>query len=73
MNKCEILVRIRDEIAAGADPEQVIPMTLPCPLEADEMIDFLFYCVQVLPDGVRRELARRQLIRLQEEQANAGR
>lgn len=73
MSNCDILVSLRDRIRAGEDPERVIPMTLPCALTKEEMIDFLFWCVQVLPDGVRRELARRQLIRLQEEPINAGR
>lgn len=72
MSKCDILVDLRDRIQAGEDPERVIPMTLPCALEADEMIDFLFWCVQVLPDGVRRELARRQLIKLQEKYHAGG-
>lgn len=74
MNKpCDILMRIKEGIEAGEDPERAIPMTLPCELTRDEMIDFLFYIVQVLPDGTRRELARRQLIRLQQEARNAGR
>lgn len=70
---CDILMRIKEGIEAGEDPERIIPMTLPCELTRDEMIDFLFYIVQVLPDGIRRELARRQLIKLQEDQINAGR
>lgn len=74
MNKpCDILMRIKEGIEAGEDPERIIPMTLPCELTRDEMIDFLFYIVQVLPDGIRRELARRQLIRLQKEATDAGR
>lgn len=74
MNKpCDILLRIKEGIEAGEDPERIIPMTLPCELTKDEMIDFLYYIVQVLPDGIRRELARRQLIRLQEEVKHAGR
>ena len=74
MNKpCDILLEIKEKIEAGEDPERIIPMTLPCELTRDEMIDFLFYIVQVLPDGIRRELARRQLIRLQQEARNAGR
>lgn len=67
MSRCDILVSLRDRIVAGEDPERVIPMTLPCELTKDEMIEFLFWCVQVLPDGVRRELARRQLIKLQKD------
>lgn len=74
MNKpCDILMRIKEGIEAGEDPERIIPMTLPCELSRDEMIDFLFYIVQVLPDGIRRELARRQLIKLQQEALDAGR
>jgi len=74
MNKpCDILMRIKEGIEAGEDPERIIPMTLPCELTRDEMIEFLFYIVQVLPDGIRRELARRQLIRLQQEAPDAGR
>ena len=74
MNKpCDILMRIKEGIEAGEDPERIIPMTLPCELTRDEMIEFLFYVVQVLPDGIRRELARRQLIRLQKEALDAGR
>lgn len=74
MNKpCDILMRIKEGIEAGEDPERIIPMTLPCELTRDEMIEFLFYVVQVLPDGIRRELARRQLIRLQKEATDAGR
>ena len=70
---CDILMRIKEGIEAGEDPERIIPMTLPCELTRDEMIDFLFYIVQVLPDGIRRELARRQLIRLQKEALDASR
>lgn len=70
---CDILLEIKEKIEAGEDPERIIPMTLPCELTRDEMIDFLFYIVQVLPDGIRRELARRQLIRLQQEARDAGR
>jgi len=70
---CDILMRIKEGIEAGEDPERIIPMTLPCELTRDEMIDFLFYIVQVLPDGIRRELARRQLIKLQKEALDAGR
>lgn len=74
MNKpCDILLEIKEKIESGEDPERIIPMTLPCALTRDEMIDFLFYIVQVLPDGIRRELARRQLIKLQQEARNAGR
>lgn len=74
MNKpCDILLEIRERIEAGEDPERIIPMTLPCALTRDEMIEFLFYIVQVLPDGIRRELARRQLIRLQREAKNESR
>ncbi len=70
---CDILMRIKEGIEAGEDPERIIPMTLPCELTRDEMIDFLFYIVQVLPDGIRRELARRQLIRLQKEALDESR
>ena len=74
MNRhCDILLEIRERIEAGEDPERIIPMTLPCELTRDEMIDFLFYIVQVLPDGIRRELARRQLIKLQQEAKNESR
>lgn len=66
-------MRIKEGIEAGEDPERIIPMTIPCELTRDEMIDFLFYIVQVLPDGIRRELARRQLIKLQKEALDAGR
>lgn len=64
---CDILLSIKQGIEAGEDPERIIPMTLPCELTKDEMIEFLYYIVQVLPDGIRRELARRQLIKLQKE------
>lgn len=64
---CDILLSIKQGIEAGEDPDRIIPMTLPCELTKDEMIEFLFYIVQVLPDGIRRELARRQLIKLQKE------
>lgn len=70
---CDILMRIKEGIEAGEDPERIIPMTLPCELTRDEMIDFLFYIVQVLPDGIRRELARRQLIKLQKEALDESR
>ena len=70
---CDILLEIRERIEAGEDPERIIPMTLPCELTRDEMIDFLFYIVQVLPDGIRRELARRQMIKLQQEAKNESR
>ena len=70
---CDILLEIRERIEAGEDPERIIPMTLPCELTRDEMIEFLFYIVQVLPDGIRRELARRQLIKLEKEARDAGR
>ena len=74
MNKpCDILLRIKEGIEAGEDPERIIPMTLPCELTKDEMIDFLYYIVQVLPDGTRKELARRQLINLQREVVNDSR
>ena len=74
MNKpCDILLRIKEGIKAGEDPERIIPMTLPCELTKDEMIDFLYYIVQVLPDGARKELARRQLINLQREVVNDSR
>ena len=70
---CDILISIKEGIEAGEDPERIIPMTLPCELTRDEMIEFLFYIVQVLPDGIRRELARRQLIKLEKEARDAGR
>lgn len=67
LRSCDILLQIKEKIEAGEDPERIIPMTLPCELTREEMIEFLYYIVQVLPDGIRRELARRQLIKLQQE------
>lgn len=69
---CPQLIAWKNLIAAGEDPENVIPVEITC-ADPDDLIDIYFYCVQVLPDGIRREICRQKLIQLQKEVQNAGR
>ena len=57
----------RDMIAAGEDPEVVIPYEITCTEDPEELIEIYYYCIQVLPDGVRREICRQKLRQLLQE------
>lgn len=57
----------RDMIAAGEDPETVIPYEITCTEDPEELIEIYYYCIQVLPDGVRREICRQKLRQLLQE------
>ena len=66
--KCSDLKELKDRIAAGENPDDIIPycINIKDPQEAEE---FLFFASQVLKDKARIELCRDLL----EEMSHAGR
>ena len=58
---CEILKRIKERIEAGENPETAIPYDLPADISKDDYIEVLFYAVQVLPNGKRKESIQKKL------------
>lgn len=60
MSKCEVLKYIQNRIATGTPPEYAIPMSIPC-TDPDDAIELYYYCVQVLPEGNRKEYCRQRL------------
>ena len=74
MSKCAQLITWKNLITAGEDPETVIPLEITCTTDPEELKEIYYYCIQVLPDGIRREICRQKLRQiLQEETRNAGR
>lgn len=60
MSSCAILQSIKAKIDAGMDPDASIPYEIPITSMYD-YLEFLNYAVQVLPEGNRKEEARRKL------------
>lgn len=60
MSSCAILQSIKAKIDAGMDPDAAIPYEIPITSMYD-YLEFLNYAVQVLPEGNRKEEARRKL------------
>lgn len=60
MSNCELLKKIQNQIATGMPPEYAIPMSIPC-TDPDDAIEVYYYCVQVLPEGHRKEFCRQRL------------
>lgn len=75
MSRCVQLITWRNMISAGEDPEVVIPYEITCTEDPEELKEIYYYCIQVLPDGVRREICRQKLreILQQEVKKNACR
>lgn len=69
---CIQLISWKNQIAAGEDPETVIPYEINCS-DYDELLEIYYYCIQVLPDGIRREICRQKLRELLKEAPDAGR
>lgn len=71
---CAQLITWKTLIAIGEDPETVIPLEITCTQDPEDLKEIYYYCIQVLPDGIRREICRQKLRQLlQEEVKNAGR
>ncbi len=60
MNDCRILQEIKAKIDAGMDPDKAIPYHVTC-TTIQQYIDVLYYAIQVLPDGRRKETLKRKL------------
>lgn len=60
MNSCKLLVEIKKQIEAGIPADQAIPWTINVNNE-DDYIEVLYYALQVLPDGRRRDDVNRKL------------
>lgn len=59
-DSCEILKDWKRRIENGEDPEEVIPYEIACN-EPESLEDLYYYCIQVLPDGCRKEVCRQKL------------
>lgn len=57
---CRILQEIKAKIDAGVDPDKAIPYHVTC-TTIQQYIDVLYYAIQVLPDGRRKETLKRKL------------
>lgn len=60
MSDCRILQEIKAKIDAGMDPDKAIPYHVTC-TTIQQYIDVLYYAIQVLPDGRRKETLKRKL------------
>lgn len=60
MDECRILQEIKAKIDAGIDPDKAIPYHVTC-TTIQQYIDVLYYAIQVLPDGRRKETLKRKL------------
>jgi hypothetical protein len=60
MDECRILQEIKAKIDAGIDPDEAIPYHVTC-TTIQQYIDVLYYAIQVLPDGMRKETLKRKL------------
>jgi hypothetical protein len=60
MDECRILQEIKAKIDAGMDPDKAIPYHVTC-TTIQQYIDVLYYAIQVLPDGRRKETLKRKL------------
>lgn len=60
MDDCRILQEIKAKIDAGMDPDKAIPYHVTC-TTIQQYIDVLYYAIQVLPDGRRKETLKRKL------------
>ena len=56
---CKILKLIKDRIAAGEKPEDVIPYSIECG-NIDDYKEIVYFAAQVLPDGERKEFCKRR-------------
>lgn len=72
MSSCAILTTWKSRILCGEDPDDVIPYHIDC-TDPDDLEEIYFYCIQVLPEGRRKEACRRNLIELLEAKGYAGR
>lgn len=61
MSDCKILQDIKAKIDAGMDPDKAIPYHGVYCKTIQEYIDFLYYAIQVLPDGRRKDVLKRKL------------
>lgn len=57
---CSILQDIKAKIDAGMDPDKAIPYHPICE-DPEQTIEVLYYAIQVLPDGRRKDLLRKKL------------
>lgn len=68
MSECKVLKEISNAIASGVPPEDAIPYSIVC-ADQDSYIEILYYAIQVLPDGRRKDEIKAKLQEVQ----NAGR
>ena len=69
MSECKVIQAMKRALDAGVSPENVVPWSLQCD-SVDEYIEVLYFALQILPDGNRKEQIRKKL---EEVTANAGR
>ena len=69
MSECQLIQAMKRALDAGVSPENVVPWSLQCAI-VDEYIEVLYFALQILPDGNRKEQIRKKL---EEVTANAGR
>lgn len=69
MSECQLIQAMKRALDAGISPENVVPWSLQC-ASVDEYIEVLYFSLQILPDGSRKEQIRKKL---EEVTANAGR
>lgn len=60
MDDCKTLQEIKKRIDSGMDPDKAIPYHVTC-TTIQQYIDLLYYAIQVLPDGLRKESIKRKL------------
>lgn len=61
MSNCTMLKDMQKRISAGEDPESVIPYHLPRSMKEEDYIELLYFAVQVLPDGMRKDSIKQTL------------
>lgn len=69
MSECKVIQAMKRALDAGVSPENVVPWSFQCS-NKDEFIEVLYYSIQILPDGRRKEELKKKL---EEVTANAGR
>lgn len=55
-NTCSILQDIKAKIDSGMDPDKAIPYHPIICEDPEQQIEVLYYAIQVLPDGRRKDL-----------------
>lgn len=60
MSECQIIQAMKRALDAGVSPENVVPWSLQC-ASVDEYIEVLYYAMQILPDGSRKDQIRKKL------------